>query len=470
MRAGWPVAHRRCQAARRERLALADRRAGPGLDRAAGLPVPARAQSTAPPCALSPPVTMVRSRTSPWHASLSTAPLCARTMPLFHVSSRGRQVRPRPSQRALSCLATWAALGLTGCSSEPLQTPGGPGRAAPRRRGRRARCGRAQRRTALCCVARRVPRHRARRRHQRSHAQGGARRGRVPPPHHRARPGPTRGGNGQAKLAQWRPKADAAASRYGVPAPVLVAVWGMESNYGQNYGDVPVIDALATLAFEGRREAWARGELLAALKIIQQGDVDHDHMIGSWAGAMGQTQFMPSAFLARAVDADGDGRRDIWRSMPDVFASTANYLHQAGWVAGEAWAPEVKLPEGFDVSRADPGVRQDASQWNDEGVRLAAGPPLPAMAQASILQPAGARGPAFLVGRNFRAVLRYNNATSYALGVSLLAQRIDGGAPVQAAGPVGPATRGALRDWQRSVGLPADGFPTAELLARLQGQ
>lgn len=310
---------------------------------------------------------------------------------------------------------------------------------------------------------------------------------------------PTRVSNGQAKLAEVRTHADAAAARYDVPAPVLVAVWGMESNYGQNYGDVPVVDALASLAFEGRREAWARGELLAALKIIQQGDIDHDHMIGSWAGAMGQTQFMPSAFLARAVDADGDGRRDIWRSMPDVLASTANYLHQAGWVTHEAWAPEVKLPEGFDASRADPGVRQEASQWQAEGVRLADGSPLPTMTEASILQPAGARGPAFLVGRNFRAVLRYNNATSYALGVSLLAQRIAGGPPVQAAWPrdqralsrsevkdlqaalnrkgfntgepdglIGPATRGALRDWQRSVGLPADGFATADLLARLQ--
>jgi lytic murein transglycosylase len=310
---------------------------------------------------------------------------------------------------------------------------------------------------------------------------------------------PTRVSNGQAKLAEVRTHAEAAATRHGVPAPVLVAVWGMESNYGQNYGDVPVIDALATLAFEGRREAWARGELLAALKIIDQGDIDREHMIGSWAGAMGQTQFMPSAFLARAIDADGDGRRDIWRSMPDVLASTANYLRQAGWVADEAWAPEVKLPEGFDVSRADAGVRQDASAWQAEGVRLADGSALPAMAEASILQPAGARGPAFLVGRNFRAVLRYNNATSYALGVTLLAQRIDGGPAVQAAWPrderslsrsevkalqaalnqkgfatgqpdglVGPATRSALRDWQRSVGLPADGFPTSLVLARLQ--
>lgn len=309
----------------------------------------------------------------------------------------------------------------------------------------------------------------------------------------------TRVSRGQEKLSQYRAEADAASDRFGVPAPVIVAIWGIESNYGQNHGDIPVIDALVALGFEGRREAWAKGELIAALKIIQQGDIDREHMIGSWAGAMGQTQFMPSAFLSRAVDADGDGRRDIWGSMADVLASTANYLHRAGWRTGEACAPEVTLPEGFDPARADASVRQDAEQWAAEGLRLADGSPLPRMSEASILLPGGAKGPAFLVGPNFRAVLRYNNATSYALSVCLLAQRIDGGPPVQAAWPreqralnrnevkalqaalnqkgfatgqpdglVGPATRGALRDWQRSVGLPADGFPTVDLLARLQ--
>ena len=308
----------------------------------------------------------------------------------------------------------------------------------------------------------------------------------------------TRVGNGQAKLAQVRAEADAATARFGVPAPVLVAVWGMESNYGQNFGDIPVIDALATLAFDGRREAWARGELIAAMKIVQQGDIDRLQMVGSWAGAMGQTQFMPSAFLAHAVDADGDGRRDIWHSLPDVMASTAHYLRQAGWVAAEACAPEVRLPVDFNPERADPSVRQDGAAWSAEGLRLADGAALPAMAEASVLQPAGVRGPAFLVGRNFRAVLRYNNATSYALGVCLLAQRIDGGPPVQAAWPrdvralsrsevmalqvalnqrghaagkpdglLGPATRAALRAYQRSVNLPADGFPTTTLLQGL---
>lgn len=308
----------------------------------------------------------------------------------------------------------------------------------------------------------------------------------------------TRIANGQARLAQHRDAANAASASHGVAPSVIVAIWGLESNYGQNYGDVPVIDALATLAFDGRREAWAKGELIAALKIIQQGDIDREHMIGSWAGAMGQTQFMPSSFLSRAVDADGDGRRDIWRSMPDVLASTAHYLQRAGWHTDEACAPEVRLPETFDPARADAGIQQDADAWAAEGLRLANGSPLPRMSDASVLLPAGIRGPAFLVGPNFRAVLRYNNATSYALAVCLLAQRIDAGPAVQAAWPreqraltrtevqalqgalnrkgfatgqpdglVGPTTRSALRGWQRSVGLPADGFATSDLLARL---
>ncbi len=310
---------------------------------------------------------------------------------------------------------------------------------------------------------------------------------------------PQRIANGQLKLAQVRAQADAAAARYGVPATVLMAVWGIESNYGSNYGDVPVFDALATLGFEGRREAWARGELLAALRIVQHGHIDPARMIGSWAGAMGQTQFMPSSYLAYAVDADGDGRRDIWGSMADVLASTAHYLARSGWQADEPWGLEVQLPAGFDPSRADVGVRQAAEQWASEGVTAVDGQPLPAMADAAILQPAGARGPAFLVGRNFRAILRYNNSTSYALTVGLLSQRIAGGPGVQTPWPrdlraltrsevislqkglnqlgfdsgapdgqVGPATRQALRGFQRSVGLPADGYPTADLLERLQ--
>lgn len=304
---------------------------------------------------------------------------------------------------------------------------------------------------------------------------------------------------GKERLLQLQPEADALVARYGVPVEVLVAIWGMESNYGSNVGDIPTIDALATLGFEGRREQWARGQLLAALKILQNNDIARTQMIGSWAGAMGQTQFLPTAFIAYAVDADGDGRRDIWGSVPDVMASTANFLARSGWKSGQPWGLEVRLPAGFDYARADTDVRQPASQWADEGVQSMDGAPLPALTDTSILLPAGARGPAFLVGPNFRTILRYNNATSYALAVHLLAQRLAGGPAVQAPWPremqllarsqllalqtalnargfdtgtpdglMGPATQRGVRQYQRSLGLPADGYPTLDLLQRLQ--
>ena len=304
---------------------------------------------------------------------------------------------------------------------------------------------------------------------------------------------------GQAKLAELQAQTQAAQVRYGVPPSIVMAIWGMESNYGSHYGDIPTLDALSTLGFDGRREAWARGQLLAALTILQNGDIDAGHLIGSWAGAMGQTQFLPTAFLAYAVDADGDGRRDIWGSMADVVASTANFLAQSGWQAGQPWGVEVQLPPGFDYARADAAVRQGSDQWAAEGVTGLGGAALPALAQASLLLPAGSRGPAFLVGANFRVILRYNNATAYALAVGLLAQQIDGGPGVQTAWPrdlamlsrsqltdlqtalnqrgfssgtpdgvMGPATRSAVRRYQQSLGLPADGYPDLDLLLRLQ--
>ena len=304
---------------------------------------------------------------------------------------------------------------------------------------------------------------------------------------------------GKDKLLQLRPQRDALTERYGVPTEILVAIWGMESNYGSYVGDIPTIDTLATLGFEGRREAWARGQLLAALKILQNGDIDRAQMIGSWAGAMGQTQFLPSNFLAYAVDADGDGRRDIWGSIPDVMASTANFLASSGWKAGQPWGLEVTLPPGFDYARADDAVRLPASAWASEGVQSMDRTPLPALTDSAILLPAGARGPAFLVSANFRTILRYNNSTSYALAVGLLAQQVAGGAAVKAPWPrdmptlarsqllalqtalnasgfdsgtpdgvMGPATQDGIRRYQRSLGLPADGYPTPELLQRLQ--
>ncbi len=310
---------------------------------------------------------------------------------------------------------------------------------------------------------------------------------------------PRRIARGQAKLVEVHDAADAAATRFGVPAAILVAIWGIESNYGDNYGNIPTIDALATLGFEGRRGAWARGQLLAALQILQSGDIERARMLGSWAGAMGQTQFLPTSYQTYAVDADGDGRRDIWDSPADVMASTANLLSRSGWRTDQPWGAEVQLPPGFDYGRADAAVRRPSAEWAAEGVRAVDGAPLAEFADGAILLPAGARGPAFLVGPNFRALLRYNNSTSYGLAVSLLGQRLNGGAGVQALWPrdlppftrsdvlalqtalsergfhsgaldgmLGPATRGALRRYQRSLGVAADGYPTLELLQRLQ--
>lgn len=309
---------------------------------------------------------------------------------------------------------------------------------------------------------------------------------------------PARVVRGQERLREAQAAAEPAAARYGVPAPVLAAIWGIESNFGGNVGDIPTIDALATLGFEGRRADWARGQLIAALKILQRGDITRAGMVGSWAGAMGQTQFLPSNVLAYAVDADGDGRHDLWNSLPDVFASTAHFLARSGWQRGQPWGAEVRLPPGFDVGRADGQRRQAAAAWAAEGVQGVDGAPLPALDDTALLLPAGARGPAFLVGPNFRTILRYNNATSYALAVALLAQQIDGGPGVQAAWPadlvtlsrtevralqqalddrgfatgtpdgvMGPATREGLRRWQRSAGLPPDGEPDAAQLRTL---
>ena len=292
---------------------------------------------------------------------------------------------------------------------------------------------------------------------------------------------------------------DAAAARYGVPASIVTAIWGMESNYGRNFGSFSAIDALATLAYDGRRRDWARGELLAALRIVERGDIAADALLGSWAGAMGHTQFLPSVFLGYAVDADGDGRRDIWGSVPDVTASTAHFLAQSGWREGEPWGAEVRLPAGFDYARAELGVRQSSEAWAAEGVRGIDGAALPALQAASILTPAGARGPAILVGPNFRALLRYNNSVNYALAAGLLARQISGGANLVATWPrelpalsrseiktlqerlnsrgfdtgapdgvAGPATRAGLRRYQQSLGLPADGYATQELLQRLE--
>ncbi len=305
---------------------------------------------------------------------------------------------------------------------------------------------------------------------------------------------------GREQLNTQRALLGSVSRDYGVPPETIVAIWAMESNFGSNIGSYNVIEALATLAWHGRRAAFAREQLLAALKIIDQGDAAPGRLIGSWAGAMGQTQFMPTTFAGHAVDRDGDGRRDLWTSLPDVFASTASYLRDVGWRAGEPWGAEVVLPAGFDYEQAELTVRKPVAEWRRLGIRQAAGTrPLPDQADASVLLPAGYRGAAFLVLNNFRSILRYNNSSSYGLAVAYLSDRIAGLPGIQGGWPreerslsrderfelqrllagrghaagtpdgiIGANTRGAIRAFQKTQNLPADGFASSTLLDRLR--
>ncbi|MCI4662149.1 MAG: lytic murein transglycosylase [Neomegalonema sp.] len=288
--------------------------------------------------------------------------------------------------------------------------------------------------------------------------------------------------------------------RYNVPPQILTAVWGIESNYGTNRGTFRVIEALATLGYEGRRDQWARGQLIDALLILRNGDTTSEQMLGSWAGAMGHTQFIPSSYQSLAVDFDGDGRRDIWSDDPtDALASTANYLAKSGWRPGEPWGFHVALPQNFNYALVQ-GGRKPMAEWAAMGVRLHSGGDLPAQYDnAELILPAGANGPALLTLNNFRTILRYNNATSYALAVSLLAERIAGQPPRNFVWPederalslteskdlqglltqmgydtggidgrLGRNSRTAIRDFQRSHGLVPDGFPSSKLLEQVR--
>ncbi len=286
---------------------------------------------------------------------------------------------------------------------------------------------------------------------------------------------------------------------YGVPKEVLTAIWGMESAYGQSQGNFNLFEALATLAYDGPRAAYGRRQLIAALKVAEIEGLDPTAMTGSWAGAFGETQFVPTTFLERAVDGDGDGKRDVWNSPADALASTANYLRQAGWHAGEPWGEEVKLPADFPFAQADVDIRKNESDWGMMGVRTIADEPFNGDAvRGWIFLPAGYRGPAFFIRENFDAILKYNLATSYALAVSLLADRYKDSGRIAAAWPVeespldqssrmaiqtglnalgymlgepdgvlGRRSRQAIRDYQKDRGLPADGFATAALLTRI---
>lgn len=305
--------------------------------------------------------------------------------------------------------------------------------------------------------------------------------------------------NGKAALAANRAVLERIEARYGVPKEIVVAVWGLESGYGGFRGSIPVVGALATLAYEGRRQAFFEAELLAALRILAAGDVTPEAMRGSWAGAMGHTQFMPSSYLAHAVDFDGDARRDIWGDVPaDALASTAAYLAGFGWAPGQAWGLEVALPPGFDYALSGERVKKPVAEWQAMGVRAMAGA-LPDEGLASVLLPAGAEGAAFLILPNFQVIERYNPADAYVIAVGHLADRITGGPPIQAGWPradraltlaerielqqrlsaagwdtfgvdgkIGPNTIAAIRRFQVSAGLVPDGYANPVLLERLR--
>ena len=231
---------------------------------------------------------------------------------------------------------------------------------------------------------------------------------------------------GRARFAKHRVLLDEVLRKYGVQSRFIVALWGIESDFGRVTGGFPVIPALATLAHDGRRSAYFRGELLQALKILDEGHIGVDEMVGSWAGAMGQSQFMPSSFRAYARDFDGDGRRDIWTTLPDVFASAANYLARSGWKGDQTWGRRIRLPKGFDRAKAGLKVRRTVPEWAKLGVQNVDGGPLPTRAlKASVIIPSkDGSGPAFLIYQNYRTILKWNRSHYFAMAVGRLSDAI----------------------------------------------
>ncbi len=267
-----------------------------------------------------------------------------------------------------------------------------------------------------------------------------------------------------AMRQQWATPLAAAAERYRVDADTVIAVWGVESNFGRNFGKRPLLTSLATLSCYGRRQPFFRGEFISTLKILDAGDIAPERLVGSWAGAFGHTQFMPSTFLRLAVDGDGDGRRDLIDSVPDALASTANFLNRAGWRPGEPWGYEVLLPAGFDASVAGRTNRRPLSYWSERGLRRADGQPLSAAATpAGLLLPAGPRGPAFLVLRNFDVIYGYNAAESYALAIAHLADRIKGGKPFVTPWPTDDPGLSRRERRELQTLLAARGHPIGEI-------
>jgi lytic murein transglycosylase len=307
---------------------------------------------------------------------------------------------------------------------------------------------------------------------------------------------------GREVLATHKATFEAVEKAYGVDRHVITAIWGIESKFGAAIGERPVVRSTATLACVGRRQAYFRDEFLATLEILERGDVAPDRLKGSWAGAFGPTQFMPTSFRRYAVDFDGDGRRDVVDSIPDVIASTANNLRKDGWVSGQTWGYEVVVPKGFNYLLADRSRQLTLAEWERLGVRRVGNQPFArATDRAYLLVPAGVRGPGFLMLNNFRVIMKYNPAEAYALAIGHLADRMRGGAAIvqpwpreervltraevyelqqrlvergfdagQPNGRFGAKSRAALRDFQAKTGLVPDGFATPDMLERLRGR
>jgi lytic murein transglycosylase len=305
--------------------------------------------------------------------------------------------------------------------------------------------------------------------------------------------------SGQRQIASHRATFDRAEKEYGVPGPVIAAFWALESDFGASMGNLPVLRSLATLAFDCRRSDLFRGELMDALRIIDRGDLSPGEMIGSWAGELGQTQFLPSHYYKYAIDYDGDGRRNLMRSVPDIIASSANFLVNLGWQRGQPWLEEVRVPSHLDWAQADLAVQQPRAYWAKAGVTRRNGAPLPSDDMpASLLLLMGRNGPAFLAYPNFQAYLKWNQSLNYATTAAYLATRIAGAPPMsrgngavaalsleqvkelqqllirrgfkegEVDGKLGAATRAGVKAAQLKLGLPADSYPTAELIERLR--
>ncbi|NOE20628.1 lytic murein transglycosylase [Ruegeria atlantica] len=310
----------------------------------------------------------------------------------------------------------------------------------------------------------------------------------------------TRVSNGRDAMQRYRQVLQQIEAEYGVEKEVVTAIWGLETSFGSYRGSNRTLSSLATLAFDARRAQFFETQLIAALRIVQAGDVSAKNMLGSWAGAMGHTQFMPTSYLDHAVDFDGDGRRDIWSDDPtDALASAASYLARHGWKKGQPWGVEVRLPEGFDYATAKRDFTLLPSEWAARGVMGRDGKPVPDHGQAAILLPAGGQGVALMIFDNFSVIEAYNGADAYVIGIGHLSDRLAGGAPFQSGWPrgeralsftekkelqtrltnagfdtkgidgrTGPNTINAVRAYQLAQGLVPDGYPTATLLERLR--